>query len=151
MADPMPLQILTALRDRLDGISVGAGYNTNPQIVMGLQPVNADQLDDGPVITLYETDDEPTDDETFGQVLTVRLSIVIEGMVRFGAESTAEKLSRLWQDINRAAFQADTTLGGLALGVFRGPRNFEYPQQGGETVAVRQIVNVHYLETYGNP
>ena len=150
MPDPVSLQILDAIKARVDEISTANGYNTNPTVVRGVQPVNPDQSSSGPVISMYELQDQPEEATLLNQNL-ITLSIEVEGVVQFNDNATSEKLSYLWQDINRAVFQADTTLGGLALGVLRGPRSFQYPQPGGETVAVQQTVNVQYLETYGNP
>ncbi len=150
MADPLNLQILNALKLRLDDISVANGYNTDPTVVLGVQPVNADQIATGPVISIFDL----TDDVEFSNMLDtnqITQRVEVEAVVRYGADSTAQKLSYLWQDINRAIFQPDRTLGGLALDVLRGTRAFVYPQPGGETVAVQQTVNVEYIETYGNP
>jgi hypothetical protein len=154
MADPMPLQILDAIEGRLQGISVAAGYNTDAgaTVRQGIAPINPDELDCGPVVAVYETQDQPSDDETLQAQAVIVLTVIVEAQVRYGQDSSAQALSYLWQDLNRAVFQPDdTTLGGLVLAVMRGPRDFEYPPAGGETVAVRQAVNVQYVETYGTP
>ena len=150
MANPQSYQILEAIKARLDAISTTGGFNTDPEIVLGIQPVNDDQLQNGPVITVYESGDAGPEDENFCQVMLIPMDITIEAHTRFSANTSLE-LSQLWQDIMRAVFLTDTTLGGLAATVQRGSRDFEYPTEGGQTVAVRQIVSVQYFETYGSP
>jgi len=151
VADTVALQALQAIKTRLDAISTGSGYNTDPTVIMGVQPINPDQLNSGPVVTVFELRDDPTDELQLTGAQVIDLTIVVEGQMQFGATSTPQALSELWQDISQAVFLDDTTLGGLVLAVNRGPREFEYPQPGGNTIAVRQAVNVRYLETYGNP
>lgn len=151
MADPVALQIMRAMRDRLYAINPGAGYNTAPCVILGLRAATPAELNSGPVVFLYELGDEPAEDQNFSLQQVVTLSIVIEGMIRQGTDDTSTALALLWQDISRAVFLADTTLGGLSLSVLRGGRTFEYPPAGGDTVAVRQVITVQYLETYGNP
>ena len=151
MANPISYQILAAIKTRLDAISTGSGFNTDPEIVLGVREVNPDQLDAGPVVTVYEVGDEPQEDAQLCGDMIINMQIVVEGVVRYGATNTSLKMAQLWQDIIRAVFLSDVTLGGLAVAIWRGSREFNYPEPGGETVAVRQTVNVNFLETYGNP
>lgn len=151
MADPVALQILKALKTRLDTISVANGYNYDPSVVLGLQQINDDQMS-APIIHIYETDDDATGDARLYEAQVIDLRVEVQAHMRLGALVKADALAYLWQDIMRAVFDVtDTTLGGLALTVLRGPKQYVYPQPGGETVAVNQRVDVRYLETYGEP
>ena len=151
MAESVAYQIVSAIAARLHGISVAAGYNTTPEVVVGVRFANDDQIADGPVVSVFETQDSPTEDSRIGGSQVVRLTVVCEAIARAGESSTLS-LSRVWQDIIRAALDpSDTTLGGLALAVTRGPKEWEYPSPGGSLVAVRQAIYVDYLESYGNP
>lgn len=153
MADTVAYQIIEAIKTRLDVISTGNGFNTTPSaVVTGIQDPNPDELDAGPLISIYELGDAgASDDLTSCQTALIRLDVLIEAHVRKGTDSEAKKLSRLWQDIARAVFLPDTTLGGISVSVIRGPRDYQYPPQGGKVVSVRQQVNVQYNEPYGNP
>ena len=151
MANPVSYQILEAIKTRLDAISTVGGFNSDPEIVLGVQEVNPDQIDAGPVITVYELGDEPEGDGQICGNMLINMQVVVSGFVKFGDDDTSLKMALLWQDIMRSVFLTDVTLGGLAVSIWRGGRQFNYPQPGGETVAVQQTVNVNYLETYGNP
>ena len=151
MANPVAYQILAAIKTRLDAISTVGGFNFDPTVKMGAQNVNPDEVAAGPVITIYELGDEPQDEAQLCGDMVVNMQIAIEGVVRYGATDTSLKMAQVWQDIMRAVFLSDVTVGGLAIAIWRGAREFNYPEPGGETVAVRQTVNVNFLETYGEP
>lgn len=155
MADPVAFQIAQALETRLQDILVANGYNTNAgnQVYLGFRQVNPDEVASGPALLIYETDDEPReDDEDFCQESIIDLNFQVEGIHLFEADPTSEVLALLWQDISKAVFlSADKTIGGLALSVRRGPRTFAYPEDGGATIGIQQIVTVTYAETYGDP
>ena len=154
MAKPISLQIVEAIRDRLYAIRREDGYNTDAGycVELGVRQINPDEVDRGPIVTVYELQDAPvTEDANFCQQMPIELTVNVEALVRFGQDSKAEALAYLWQDIVRSVFLADTTLGGIALSVRRGAREYVYPSPGGETVAVTQAVLILYLETYGDP
>lgn len=154
MADTIALQILKAIETRLLAIRVADGYNTDAgtNVYLGIRTPNPDELDRGPAILVYELQDQPSDDVTICLDTFVLLEIGIEIVSRFEPDMPAEALNRMWQDVARAVFKkSDTTLGGIAQTVSRGAREFRYPEDGGETVAVRQRVEVRYLEPYGDP
>jgi hypothetical protein len=151
VAETIAYQILQAIAARLRNISTAGGYNTDPAVLVGVQPVNPDQVEAGPIIVAYELRDQPANEQQVDGDQAVQLTIVVEAVVEYGAAATALMLSQVWQDIMRSVFTTDSTLGGLALSVQRGQREYEYPSPGGNTVAVRQAVTVVYWETYGNP
>jgi len=152
MSDPISLQIMHNLRDRLYAITPGGGYNTHPSIVFGMRDVNPDELSAGPVVLLYELEDEVVEDlADMCQTNAIELTAVIESYSKLGQDSSPDALAYLWQDINRALFTSDTTCGGLAHSVSRGSRSYIYPSPGGETVAVRQTATILYSEPYGSP
>lgn len=155
MANPISLQIAQALESRLQAILVSNGYNTDAgsQVYLGFRQINPDEVASGPALLLYELDDEPReDDQDFCQESIIDLNFQVDGIQAFGDDSTSEVLALLWQDIAKAVFlSADKSIGGLALSVRRGPRTFAYPEDGGATIAVQQIVTVTYTETYGDP
>lgn len=153
MTTPVSYRILAALEQRLQDIDPAGGYNTDAgaRVVLGVRRVNPDELDQGPVVVVYEIGDEGAADVLANGNSVVRLEIRVEAFVRFDGQASAIALAYLWQDIVRAVFLTDNTLGGLALDMQRGPREFRYPSDGGQLVAVRQAVFVHYFETYGAP
>lgn len=151
MADPIALQIVKAVKTRLEAISIAGGFNTDPSVLRGVQVVNFDQTSDDPVISVYDDSDDPTEEQNVCQETIINLSLMIEGVQRVGNDVPGDVITYLWQDILRSILLPDSTLGGLCLSIQRGPREFIYPQEGGETVAVRQTVNILYQETYGNP
>lgn len=154
MADPIALQIAEALETRLQAILISGGFNTDAgnQVYLGFRQINPDEVAAGPAVLVYELEDSPRDEDgDFCAGGIIDLSFAVEGIQEYGSASTSETLALLWQDIARAVFIADQTLGGLALSLQRGARTFEYPEQGGTTVAVRQVVVATYDEPYGNP
>lgn len=154
MADPVSLQVLEAIKTRLESISVAGGYNTTPAVVrLGTQTANPDELAVGPVISVFDLGDSAQRSGHLGShdSRIDMVAIVDAAQVYTGAESTAA-LHYLSQDIHRAVFlSADTRLSGLALTVERGDRTVIYPDAGGNLIGVRQEVRITYLETYGNP
>lgn len=155
MADPIALQIAEALEARLQDILTANGYNTDAgnQVYLGYRQINPDEVASGPAILVYELNDEPREDDAdFCQESIIDLNFQVEGIQAFGTDSTSEVLALLWQDIAKSVFlSANKNLGGLAISVRRGPRTFAYPEDGGATIAVQQIVTVTYAETYGAP
>jgi len=151
MAETKAFQIVKAIKSRLEAIKSADGFNTDPEIALGIQFVNPDQLDASPVISVYEIGDEGPEDENMCGTMLINLQIMIEAHIRLEQDSSAEKLNLLWQDIIRSTCLADTTLGGLTASLNRGQRRYEYPSEGGGTVAVQQMLSARYLETYGNP
>ena len=151
MADPVALQIIKALETRLNAISVAGGYNNDVNVLRGTADVNPDQIEALPVINLYDAGDEPSEDGTLCNQTVIQQEIIIEGRKLYNAEVPGDAAAYLWQDIMRATFLDDSTLGGLCLYIARGPRDYTYPPSGGNLIAVRQTVNVIYQETYGNP
>ena len=150
MADPVSLQVLDAIKTRLSAISVVVGYNNTPSVVrLGTLSANPDELADGPAISVFDLGDDP-DEGDFSQTKLITQEVLIEAFIATTDDGT-EALSLLWQDISRAVFLADTTLGGIAAGVMRGPRQFSFPNDGGNVAGLRQTVVVQYFETYGNP
>ena len=71
--------------------------------------------------------------------------------MQYSGGDKALQLSRAWQDVMRAVFTADGTLGGLAMETARGGRAFSYPEPGGNLAGVQQTIVVSYFEPYGNP
>lgn len=152
MAEPIAKQIIDAIRARLESIIVEDGFNFEPKVLeIGGQPaLLSEDLINGSVVSVFEQPDEPGEAVISGaQVVTQR--IVIEGAAVYTGYSENESLYLLWQDICRAVFTSDTTLSGLAVSVSRGPKVFVYSQTGEGITGVRQVVNVQYFETYGNP
>jgi len=123
VADPIAKQIVEAVRDRLYAIKPGAGYNTNPVVLpIGQQPALREHLDNNYVIGLWEQADSVDEARLNGNNLITQ-NIVIEGTAKRSQDLTEfDELHLLWQDIAKAVFTSDATLGGLALAVFRGPR-----------------------------
>ena len=150
MPSPVAYQCLEAVFNRLELISTAGGFNTDPDVRLGLADVSPDEI--CPIIRVFETGDEIPDEggDLCGTRL-IDLAIEVEGIIAANESNSSQQLSLLWQDIMRSVFTADTTLGGLCISLLRGPRVFEYPQRGGQAVAVRQTAIVRYLETYGNP
>lgn len=151
MADPIALQIVDAIRDRLELITLANGYNTEPTVLaVGQQPALSEHFDTDYVVSLFEQPDTPDAGDLQSKTL-VTMQVVVEGAAKFGESDENTILYRLWQDICKAVFKPDTTLGGLAAGITRGPKGFVYSQSGEGVTGVRQVVNVQYFETFGNP
>ncbi|MDJ0792439.1 MAG: hypothetical protein QNJ71_11130 [Acidimicrobiia bacterium] len=151
MADTLAYQILSAVYDRVVQISRANGYNSTPFVFLGARDINPDEIADEPFINVFELSDNLSDENILLGDYVINMTVQVEAVVKKGPQSSAKRLSELSQDIIRAVFQPDTTLEGLALGVLRGTKTFIYPQSGGDTVAVQQLVSIQYMETYGNP
>lgn len=151
MAYTRAQQIVEALRDRLYAIKASDGFNTTPTVLpIGTQPALSEHFETDYVISLFEQPDQPADEQTCGDAI-VSLQVVIEGAAKFCDLDEYATLNMLWQDIAKAVFLSDASIGGLALAITRGPKGFVYSQAGEGITGIRQVVNVQYLETYGNP
>lgn len=151
MANPANLSIMAALKTRLDAITTVGGYNNNPTVILGAQPVNPDELAAGPVITIYQTSDSLDEGQTICNEMFIAMDITVSGLIRFHGTAVTTKIYLLWQDIMRALLLPDTSLGGLTTDIRRGPMSITYPDPGGEVVGVSQDFVAYYFETYGSP
>ena len=154
MADPIALDILEAIETRLQAITVVGGYNTDAgnQVYLGKRQVNPDEVDTGPVILVFDESDELA--EEGGNVCGtefVQMSVSVQAFMEYVAIAHTRLMHLLIQDIKRSIFLSDSTMGGICSAVLYGGREVDYPEPGGETVAVTVTVNILYFESYGAP
>ena len=152
MADPISLQVLDAVKTRLETISTASGFNTDPEIHLGVRRINDDQLASGPVIHLYDVEDEIEDETAWGdEEVRLQMRIMIEGVQDDESEGRLDTAHLLYQDIYNAVLDVtDRTLGGLTLDFGYANRQMEYPDSGGRRIAVRVEVTALIQQPYGN-
>lgn len=102
-----------------------------------------------PALNIYWAEDVPNyDDGKLASAPFHGLEVHIEGLLKGDAESVAN-------DINEeveAALYADQTLGGLAIGIERGPASIDQDGEGEEEVLVIDIIfTVFYRTIEGAP
>ena len=152
MADPITLQVLDAVMARLQTISTANGFNTNPSFYLGVRRINDDQLDAGPVIHLYDLEDELDEESIYGdESIRVLMRMIIEAIVEEASENRLDAAHLLYQDIFNAVLDVDDrTLGGLSLDFGYAGRRMEYPESGGKRIAVNVEVTALIEQPYGN-
>lgn len=155
MSDPLSLQILEALQTRLEAIEPENGYNTDAgaRVFLGRRRANPDEIDIGPVLHIYDTEDEV--DETTATTrenIHITLTVVVDGLIRDLDKESTRLLHLLIQDIKMAMLSTtDLTIGGLSLDIGYAGRTVEYPEPGGDTIGVSLEFSVLYAEPYGAP
>lgn len=152
MADPITLQVLSAVKTRLETINTANGFNTDPSIYLGVRRVNDNQLTSGPVISVFDIEDEPDDTTAWGdEPVHTTLSIVVEGIVDDSNQQGLPLAHYLFQDIFNAALDVDDrTLGGLVLDFGYAGRTMEYPDTGGTRIGVSVTFTALIVQTYGS-
>lgn len=151
MADPVTLQVLDAIKTRLDTISTVGGFNTDPTVYLGVRDINRDQMS-VPVIQLYDTDDEPDEETAYGDdPCHSNMRIIVEGIIEDDSSQGLDLAHLLFQDIYNSALDVtDRTLGGLSLDFGYAGRSIRYPENGGGKYAVRVEFTALIQMPYGN-
>lgn len=154
MSNPVSYQVLDALRTRLQAISLDGGFNTDAgeRVYLGKRRINPDQLDIGPAINIYDTEDE-VDEETAAWDESVRatMTIMVDAFIRDVDGEGTELAHLVIQDIFNAALSAtDLTLSGVALDLGYAGRTIEYPEVGGDTIAISMEFSSLIDLPYGN-
>lgn len=151
LSSPVSLQILEAIRDRVETITRANGYMFDPDVRIGSHAISATDLDDGPVLCVYDLGSDPQDPESFAHDHLIEMQILVEGFIARDEYNDTASLHQLDAAIKKAVFTTDTTLGGLAMDVLQGGRRVKYPDSGERFLAVQQQIRVLYLDTYGEP
>lgn len=155
MSDPLSLQILEAVEDRLETILVAGGYNTDAgqNVFLGVRRINPNELADGSVVlNVFDTDDEVDETTAYGdEEIHVTLRITVEAYIRDLTEQGTRLAHLVMQDIKTAVLTSDRTLGGLTVDFGYDGRSVEYPDPGGDTLTVSVDFVTTYAEAYGAP
>ena len=155
MSDPISLQILEELQDRLQTILVSGGFNTNAgqQVFLGERRINPNQLDDGPVINVFDTEDEIDETTAYGdEEIHITMRVIVAAYIRDVDEESTRLAHLILQDIKTAMLKnTDRTLGGLTVDFGYDGRVIEYPEPGGDTLHVSAEFVTTYQEPYGQP
>lgn len=153
VSNPLPLQIVNALKTRLQAISYANGDTFEPAVRLGLAEVDPNDLAIEPLIQLYDDGDEVREPETFAHNPIVELIINVDLQAKRESDvDVTTQLLRFTAALKAALFDiSDTTLAGLALDVAQGNRAVSYPESGESFLLVQQQVRVLYLDTYGAP
>ena len=117
MTAPVSYQVLNTLKTRLQAITVVGGYNTDAGagVFLGKRRVNQDQLDTGPVINIYDVDDEPDEEVAYGdEPIRSTMTIHVDALILDASETGVLLAHEVMQDIFNATL-TDQTVGGLAL------------------------------------
>lgn len=153
MSDPVSLQILEALQTRLQAIAPNGGYNTDAgdRVYLGRRRFNPDELDIGPVIHVYDTDDQVDEITAYGdESMHVTMTVNVDAFQRNVDDLATRNAHLLIQDIRNALLKpTDRTLSGLTLDFGYAGRSVDYPDPGGDTVGVSCQFVCLYLEPYG--
>ena len=147
-------QILEEIRNRLATIDLDSGFNTDAgaRVYLGKRHPTPDEIDVGPVLQVYSTDDEPQDPDQFCDPMMIRVSVTVEGFARAIDSDFTLAAHDLIQDVKSAALIIGSeTLGGLALDFGYSGYSIEYPDSGGDTVMVSLNFSALYEETFGAP
>jgi len=147
-------QIITAMQARLATMTTGNGYNYNmgSNLYLGKQQINETQLDSGPQVQLYLTDDIPQDSDRHVDPMMIELGMVVIGASFTGSTNPLLMASNMLEDIKSAALVVGgETLGGKTLDVGYAGSVIEYPDAGGDAVVVTCNFTTLYEETYGTP
>ena len=154
MSNPVSYQVLAALRTRLQAISPAAGYNTDAgdRVYLGRRRINPDQLDIGPSINLYDTEDEVEEETAHGyESVRSTLRINVDAYIRDVDGEGTELAHLVIQDIFNAALDVtDQTLSDVALDLGYAGRTIEYPDVGGDTIALSMEFTSLIDLPYGN-
>lgn len=153
MTDPASLDILEALVTRLEAIDQAGGYNTNAgeHVYLGRRQTNPDELAIGPSLQVYDsgwTADEVTAHGS--EEIHATMNITVAAAV-LDTYNEGPRLAHLViQDVVNAALTAtDQTLGGLSLDIGFDSVATEYPDPGGDTIAILIEFTVLFLMPYG--
>lgn len=154
MTAPVSYTVLSAIADRLKLIDPANGFNTDAgdRVFLGFRRVNPDQLEIGPVLHVYDTEDEPDELTAFGdEAVHVTLRVMVDAFIR-DIDGEGLKLAHLVaQDVfNSVLDVSDRTLGGLSLDIGYAGRSVEYPQPGGDTIAVSLEFTTLIQQPYGS-
>jgi hypothetical protein len=143
-------QILDALKDRLEEIRPGNGYETDAGLRVFQGRVALTEDDTLPVIALVPGDATVV---VNAQRIKYRLPVTAEALTLADAIDPLVPAEALLADLKRALFRLDDrTLDGLVVDVEYGaPEGVEQRADGGTHVAARVTAVVTYMERYGDP
>lgn len=147
-------RIIEKIRDRLAGIDLDSGFNTDAgaRVYFGKRQPTPDEIDVGPVIQVYSTEDEPQDPDQFCDPMFIRVSMTVEGFTRAVDDDFTLAAHDLIQDIKSAVLVIGSeTLDDLAVDLGYSGYSIEYPDSGGDSVSVSLAFSAMYEETYGAP
>lgn len=156
MSDPIAQQILEAVATRLEAITTANGYNTNAgaDVELGRMRYNGNELNSNPVLCVYDVEDSPIEGTEFTEeTLMLNLSIAVDAFAkRASGDTIHETAHKITADVKKAVLQVDDKrLNGLSLGLYYQGRQIEYPEEGGNIIAIGFRFLVPYKEKYGDP
>lgn len=148
MADTIREQILTALKARLESITVTNGYNTDSgDNVFRVQPiVNAEDL---PALTI--TDEAEQVRLQYGAhnaTLRVIVSAIDKRDEVYGG---SEMANLLLGDVIKCVIGGDRTYGGLAVSTEYTQSQPTFPESGGEVTVIGVEFDIVYEFNLGDP
>jgi len=155
VSDSSAYQIILAVRNRLAGIDLDSGFNTDmgARLYLGKRQFNESDLDVGPSMQLYMVDDAPEDSDRYVDPMLIQLGFTVAASRWLGdGDNPTQETADLIQDIKSAVLVIDgETLGGLSMDLGYAGSNIEYPEGGIDSVVVQVNFTALYEETYGAP
>ena len=154
MSDSTAYQIAEAIRNRLAGIDLDSGFNTDmgASLYLGKRQFNEHELNTGPQLQLYMTEDAPEESDRHVDPMYIELGFVASAAAEVGNSNALKLAADLIQDIKSAVMVIDgETLSGLSLDLGYNGSTIDYPEGGVDTVVVQVNFTALYSETYGAP
>ena len=154
MSDSSAYQIIEAVRNRLAGIDLDSGYNTDmgARLYMGKRQFNESDLDVGPSMQLYMVDDAPEESDRFIDPMYINMGFAVSASKWIEGDNPTKETADLIQDIKSAVLViGGETLGGLSMDLGYNGMSAEYPEGGIDSVVITVNFTALYAETYGAP